>query len=78
MTPELAQACADAFHVLRRDGEILAGGRASLYVFGRLGYPRITALLALPPFIWGVEWGYRLVANHRVFWDRLLFNHGKR
>ena len=78
MTAELAQACAGAFHVLCMDGRVLAAGRASLYVFGRLGYPKTTAFLALPPFIWLVELGYRIVANNRIFWDRVLFGRDRR
>ena len=73
MTEELAAACANAFHVLRADGTTLQAGRAAVYVLGRVGWPKTAAVLAVPPFLWIVELGYRLVADHRLFWDRVLF-----
>lgn len=73
MTPELRQACQRALHVLTSSGEIFKAGRATLFVFERIGYPRLARLLRLPPFIWAVELGYRIVASNRSFFARLLF-----
>lgn len=73
MTPELAAACVEAMHVLCRDGRVLKSGRAALYIFGGLGWRRTAALFALPPLIWGVEFGYWIVSSNRLFFDRLLF-----
>ena len=73
MTDALAARCARAMHVLGPDGTLLAGGRASVFVLGRIGWPRLAWLLSLPPFIWGVELGYRLVADNRMLLGRVLF-----
>ncbi len=72
MTPELREACRRAVHVVTADGEVLRAGRASLFVLGRVGFPLAARLLSLPPFIWGVELGYVLVARNRSFFSRLL------
>jgi predicted DCC family thiol-disulfide oxidoreductase YuxK len=73
MSPELREACARAFHVLRADGRVLRGGRAALYVLERLGHPLWAGLLSLPPLVWGVELGYWLVARNRQLFSRLIF-----
>jgi hypothetical protein len=38
-----------------------------------LGWPRTAAILSLPPLVWVVEIGYRVVADHRPFFGRWLF-----
>lgn len=73
MTPELEVACARAMHVVCSDGRVLRAGRAALYIFSGLGWPRTAAFFALPPMIWGVELAYRIVASNRLFFSRLLF-----
>ncbi len=73
MTDALAERCARALHVLAPDGTLLAGGRASLFVLERIGFPRLARLLRRPPLVWAVEWGYRLVARHRGVFTRVLF-----
>lgn len=73
MTPELYEACKRAVHVFTPDGRILRAGRASLFVLGRIGWPRAAFLASLPPFIWLVELGYRLVARNRSFFSKILF-----
>ena len=74
MTPELAAANKRAMHVLCRDGRLLRAGRASLYIFSGLGWVRTAAICSMPPIIWFVEIGYRVVVSNRVFFDRLLFS----
>lgn len=59
-------------HVLTRDGRTLRAGRASLFILGELGWRRTARIAALPPLVWLVELGYRLVAEHRRFWSRIL------
>ena len=73
MTAELREACARAVHVVTPDGRVLRGGRAVLYVLGRLGHPRLAGLLSVPPLVWGVGLGYWLVARNRQLFSRLLF-----
>jgi predicted DCC family thiol-disulfide oxidoreductase YuxK len=73
MTPALAEACVRAVHVIRNDGQILRAGRAVLYVYSRLGWPRTTALLARRPMIWLIELLYRLVVRHRRFFALFMF-----
>lgn len=76
MTPELERACVRAVHVVTCQGDTLSAGRATLFILGELGWRRTAAVLRLPPFIWFVELGYRLVADHRPFFDRFLFRSG--
>ncbi len=73
MTDALAERCARAVHVLGADGTLRAGGRASLFVLERIGFPRLARLLGVPPLVWAVERGYRLVARNRPFFARFLF-----
>jgi len=75
MTPQLYEACRRAVHVIKSDGQILRAGQATLFILESLGrghaLPRI---LRLPPFIWLIELGYKLVARHRQFFSRFLFS----
>lgn len=76
MTPELRDACRKAVHVIRPDGTVLAAGRASLHVLGGvggIGWRWTARVLSVPPFVWAVEMGYRLVAKNRPFFSRFLF-----
>jgi hypothetical protein len=72
MTDDLARRCVQAMHVITPDGETLAAGQASVCVLGLIGYPRVACVAGLPPFIWGVELGYWVVARNRIFFSRLL------
>jgi predicted DCC family thiol-disulfide oxidoreductase YuxK len=72
MTAELRRACAGALHVVRSDGVVLRGGRAVLFILEHTGLGRAARVAALPPFLWGVERGYRVVARHRAWLDRVL------
>jgi predicted DCC family thiol-disulfide oxidoreductase YuxK len=73
MTPALRAACEKAVHVLTTDGRTLRAGRASLFVLANIGYGWLARPLLLPPFVWLVELGYRIVAAHRPFFARFLF-----
>jgi predicted DCC family thiol-disulfide oxidoreductase YuxK len=75
MTPALYAACARAVHVIKRDGTVLRGGRACLFVLESLGW-KSARLLTIPPLIWGVELGYRIAARNRGIIGRLL-GHGR-
>ncbi len=72
MTPERAAACRDAVHVRTATGEWLRGGRACLFVLAGVGWPRLARLAALPPLVWAVELGYRIVARNRRAVSRLI------
>lgn len=73
MTEALQRACADALHVVRRDGEVMRAGRALLFAYGELGHPWMAQVFARRPLIWGVEIVYWLVARNRRRISRLLF-----
>lgn len=74
MTPQLARACRNAVHVVAPDGQTYRAGRAALYILKAIGWPApIVTLLRLPPLVWLVEVGYRLVANNRPFLSAYLF-----
>ena len=74
MTPRLARACRRAVHVVTPDGRVLRAGRAALYVLGAIGWPALLVkLLSLPPLVWLLEIGYRIVADNRMLFGRYLF-----
>jgi hypothetical protein len=73
MTPDLMRGCSRSVHVVTTEGRVLRAGRASLFVLERIGWGRAARLLAIPPFVWIVELGYRLVAANRPLMSRLLF-----
>jgi predicted DCC family thiol-disulfide oxidoreductase YuxK len=71
MTPELRAACRAAVHVRTADGRWLRGGRACLFVLERVGWPRLARVARVPPLVWAVELGYRIVAGNRRLFSRL-------
>ncbi len=73
MTDSLARRCERSVYVFTLDGQVLSAGRASLYVLGKVGFPRLARVGGLPPFVWGVELGYWLIARNRQFFSRWLF-----
>ncbi len=72
MTPALHAACRDAVHVRTVDGHWLRGGRACLFVLERIGWPLLARSARVPPLVWLVELGYRVVARNRPWFSRLL------
>ncbi|MCC7366843.1 MAG: DUF393 domain-containing protein [Chloroflexi bacterium] len=73
MTPRLAHACRRAVHVVAPDGTVLRAGRAALYLLRTAGLPApLIGLLGLPPLVWLVEIGYRIVADNRPFFARFM------
>ena len=73
MSPAFADACERAMHVITKEGRVLRAGRASLFILDRLGWGPLARLLCLPPFVWGVELAYWLVARNRGLASRYLF-----
>lgn len=73
MTASLHRRAQRAVQVVTQKGIQLEAGRAALYVLERIGYRRLAILLSRPPWIWLVEAGYRVVANHRPFFGKFLF-----
>ena len=73
MTPDLYAACERAVHVVTADGKVLRAGRACLFILERIGWGWQARVLRLPPFIWAIELGYRIVAANRPFFARFLF-----
>lgn len=73
MTPELAEACRRALHVVTMDGAVQRGGRAMLFVREKLGWGRVARWLALPPFIWFVAAGYLVISRNRRFFSRWFY-----
>lgn len=69
----LRDACAKAVHVITADDQVLAGGRAALYVLEGIGWRGRARVLGSPPLFWAVEAGYGLVARHRRLFSRFLF-----
>ena len=73
MTPGLFAACKDAVHVVLRDGKILKGGGAVLFLMENTGLGALASILAVPPCAWLVEPAYRLVARNRPLFGRFFF-----
>jgi hypothetical protein len=71
MTVALHRACARAVHLVLPEGGVLRAGRASLFVLGQVGWPRLARWLDRPPLRWLVELGYFLVARNRSWLGRL-------
>lgn len=44
-----------------------------LFVGGRMGYGGITWLGWIPPNVWMLQLGYRVMARHRPFFASFLF-----
>ena len=73
MTPEIYAACAKAVHIILPDGTVMRAGRAALFALKMIGWGAVAVPLSLPPFIWAVELGYKIVAANRGFFSRVLF-----
>ncbi|MDP8924543.1 MAG: DUF393 domain-containing protein [Chloroflexota bacterium] len=73
MSPRLRRACSRAVHVIAPDGRVYRAGRAALYILGVVGWEPVARLLGVPPLIWLVELGYRIVADNRSAFGRILF-----
>ena len=73
MTPSLTAACEHAVHLITSEGKTLRAGRAVLFILERTGWGWTARLLALPPLIWGVEVAYKIVAQNRPFFARIIF-----
>ncbi len=73
LQPELLAACAHAVHVVTPEGEVRRGGRAVLEVLRRLGHPALATVLGTAPLVWGVDFGYWVVARNRRRLSWLLF-----
>ncbi len=73
MTPRLYHACAQSVHLITSRGHILRGARAVLFFLELTGWGMVARLIARSPLIWLIECGYRIVANHRVFFSKFLF-----
>ena len=78
LTPALRAACGDAVHVRTIDGRWLRGGRACLFVLARIGWPGLARVASVPPLVWLVEIGYRVVARNRPFFSRLAAGRPRR
>jgi predicted DCC family thiol-disulfide oxidoreductase YuxK len=74
MTPELREACRRALHVLTADGTLLRSGRAALFVLERTtrAWHVFARVFRYPPLVCFVELGYRIVAENRSLFGRLL------
>ncbi|MEP6755853.1 MAG: DCC1-like thiol-disulfide oxidoreductase family protein [Chthonomonadales bacterium] len=77
ITPELRTACQRSLHVIMPDGQILAAGKAALYVLSVSGQPTVAALLGLRIFSPIIEIGYRLIAKNRLLFSRIFFPRSK-
>ncbi len=75
MTPELAEACTHAVHVITADGRAIRAGRAALFILDNIGWPRAARILAVPPLVWAIEVGYWIVARNRMLFSRFMFRH---
>lgn len=74
MNPQLYAACQNAAHIITCDGQIISAGRAGMFVFEAVGYPRwLVRPFTCPPLVWLTELGYKIVANNRSFFSKIMF-----
>ena len=72
MTPELLPRAARSVQVITSNGDNLEAGRACLYVLHALGRKTAARILRVPPLVWFLELGYRIVADNRPFVSRFM------
>ena len=72
LSPELRAACENSIHVIKRNGEILNGGRAALFLGRFTRWNRLARVGEWPMFLPLVEMGYKIVANNRPFFSKLV------
>lgn len=72
MTAELKRLCERAVHVITEDGDIIRGGRATVYVLSSIPHLGWLRVLSIPPLLWLAELAYWLAARNRSLLGRLL------
>lgn len=77
LSPELRQACSQAMHVVKANGEIVRGGRAALFCGRFTRWHQLARIGEWPVFLPFVELGYKIVAANRGFFSDLLFRSGR-
>ena len=65
LTPALAEACAEALHLVTPRGRALRGGDAVIYTLGAIGWRGLARALWRRPLRDAVAIGYRFVAARR-------------
>lgn len=74
MTAELLALSRNALQVITQDGRQVSGGRAVIFILKVTGWhPKVVHLAQRRPFLWAVDFGYQVVAQHRHFFSRFLF-----
>ena len=73
MTPEIAERSNREIIFLTRDGRVVGGAKAVFTILSRLGWGWLGTLLAVPPLVWPMEFGYRIVARNRGWISRRFF-----
>jgi len=74
MNPQLYAACQQAVHIITPNGQVLRAGRAGMFVMETVGYPRwLVRPFTWPPLAWITELGYKIVANNRLFFSKIMF-----
>jgi predicted DCC family thiol-disulfide oxidoreductase YuxK len=71
MTDALRAEAGRSVLVLYPDGRKLRTARAVLAVLRVTGWSGAAAVLRIPPFLWLMELGYRIVANNRPFFSKI-------
>jgi predicted DCC family thiol-disulfide oxidoreductase YuxK len=60
--------------VVTQDGRIYGNARAVLFVLETVGWhPGLVRLVSRRPLVWIVDGVYRLVADHRNLFSRIVF-----
>ena len=72
MTDELRLRAARSVQVVTPEGRYLETAEACLYVLSALGKRTAARILGVPPMVWFLELGYRLIANNRPLVSRFM------
>lgn len=73
LSPAMREACSQALHVVKANGDIIWAGRAALFCGRFTRWHGLARIGEWPVFLPFVELGYRVVAANRDLFSKLLF-----
>lgn len=71
--PAMKEACSEAMHVVKSNGDILWAGRAAMFCGRCTRWHQLARIGEWPVFLPFVEVGYKIVAANRDLFSQVLF-----